>query len=119
MYITTTQLQLFYEIEYIGSTLKINEQFKKIILLFRLLFSLSDSMIQKRSCVFSAQSSLSIFTQKYLCKCRDIYLMLQNKYLCIYKDSLTHGPWSLVILFRQIEIVLKDSTAFGYVTKSL
>ena len=87
MYITTTQLQLFYEIEYIGSTLKINEQFKKIILLFRLLFSLSDSMIQKRSCVFSAQSSLSIFTQKYLCKCRDIYLMLQNKYLCIYKDS--------------------------------
>ena len=25
----------------------------------------------------------------------------------------------LVVLFRQIEIVLKDSTAFGYVTKSV
>ena len=26
--------------------------------------------------------------------------------------------WALVILFRQTEIVLKDSTAFVYVTKS-
>ena len=51
------------------------------------LFSLTDSMIQHRSCVFSAQSSLSIFTQNYLRKCKDIYFMLQNKYLFIYEDS--------------------------------
>ena len=30
---------------------------------------------------------LSIFTQKYLRKCKDIYFILQNKYLCIYEDS--------------------------------
>ena len=36
----------------------------------------------------SAQSSLSIFAQKYLCICKDTYFILQNKYLCIYKDSL-------------------------------
>ena len=34
-----------------------------------------------------AQSSLSIFAQKYLHKCEDTYFILQNKYLCIYKDS--------------------------------
>ena len=33
------------------------------------------------------QSSLSIFAQKYLCKCKDTYLILQSKYLHIYKDS--------------------------------
>ena len=36
---------------------------------------------------FSAQSSLSIFTQKYLRKCEDTYFILHNKYLRIYKDS--------------------------------
>ena len=51
------------------------------------LFSLTDSMIQHRSCIYSAQSSLSIFTQNYLRKCKDIYFMLQNKYLFIYEDS--------------------------------
>ena len=35
----------------------------------------------------SAQLSLSIFTQKYLRKCEDIYFILQNKCLCIYEDS--------------------------------
>ena len=35
----------------------------------------------------SAQSSLSIFAQKYLHKCKDTYFILQNKYLCIYEDS--------------------------------
>ena len=35
----------------------------------------------------SAQSSLSIFAQMYLCKCEDTYFILQNKYLCIYEDS--------------------------------
>ena len=34
-----------------------------------------------------AQSSLSIFAQKYLHKCKDTYFILQNKYLCIYEDS--------------------------------
>ena len=34
-----------------------------------------------------AQSSLCIFTQKYLYKCEDTYFILQNKYLSIYKDS--------------------------------
>ena len=37
--------------------------------------------------VLSAQSSLSIFAQKYLHKCEDIYFILQKKYLHIYKDS--------------------------------
>jgi hypothetical protein len=35
----------------------------------------------------STQSSLSIFAQKYLCKCENTYFILQNKYLCIYEDS--------------------------------
>ena len=37
--------------------------------------------------IFRAQSSLSIFTQKYLRKCEDTYFILQNKYLPIYEDS--------------------------------
>ena len=35
----------------------------------------------------SAQSSLSIFAQKYLRKCEDTYFILQNKYLRIDEDS--------------------------------
>ena len=35
----------------------------------------------------SAQSSLSIFAQKYFHKCKDNYFILQNKYFCIYEDS--------------------------------
>ena len=35
----------------------------------------------------SAQTSLSSFTQEYLCKSEDTYFMLQNKYLCIYEDT--------------------------------
>ena len=34
-----------------------------------------------------AQSSLSIFAQKYLHKCEDTYFFLQNKYICIDEDS--------------------------------
>ena len=34
-----------------------------------------------------AQSSLCIFTQKYLCKCEDTYFILQHNYLCINEDS--------------------------------
>ena len=30
---------------------------------------------------------LSIFPQKCLRKCKDAYLILQNKYLCIFKHS--------------------------------
>ena len=37
---------------------------------------------------FIVQSSLSIFAQKYFRKCEDTYFVLQNKYICIYKDSL-------------------------------
>ena len=33
------------------------------------------------------QSSLIIFAQRYLCKCKNTYIILQNKYLCIYEDS--------------------------------
>ena len=32
------------------------------------------------------QSSLRIFPQKYLRKCKDTYFILQNKYLRIYED---------------------------------
>ena len=35
----------------------------------------------------SGQSFLSIFTKKYLCKCKDAYFILQNKYVCIHEDS--------------------------------
>ena len=37
--------------------------------------------------LFNTQSSLNIFTQKYLHKCKDTYFILQNKYLHIYEDS--------------------------------
>ena len=37
--------------------------------------------------VYSVQSSLSIFAQKYLHKGEDTYFILQNNYLYIYKDS--------------------------------
>ena len=33
------------------------------------------------------QSSLSIFNQKYICKYKDTYFILQNKYLRINEDS--------------------------------
>ena len=35
----------------------------------------------------SAQSSLSIFAQKYLHKCKDTYFILQNNYLRIYEEN--------------------------------
>ena len=35
----------------------------------------------------SVQSSLSIFAQKYLCKYKDTYFILENTYFHIYKDS--------------------------------
>ena len=35
----------------------------------------------------SVPSSLSIFAPKYLLEYKDTYFILQNKYLCIYKDS--------------------------------
>ena len=35
----------------------------------------------------SRQSFLSTFTKKYLCKCKDAYFILQNKYVCINEDS--------------------------------
>ena len=38
--------------------------------------------------VYSAQSSLCIFAQKYLRQCKDTNFISQNKYLCIYEDSL-------------------------------
>ena len=38
------------------------------------------------------QSSLSIFTQKYLRKCKDTFFILQNKFLRIYEDIF--GIWS-------------------------
>ena len=35
----------------------------------------------------SAQSSQSFFAQRFLRKFEDNYFILQNKYLCFYKDS--------------------------------
>ena len=37
--------------------------------------------------LLSEQSSLSIFAQKYLCKYKDTYFILENTYFHIYKDS--------------------------------
>ena len=36
--------------------------------------------------ILGAQSSQSIFAQKYLCNFKDTYSILQNKYLHIYED---------------------------------
>ena len=36
---------------------------------------------------YRAQSSLSIYAEMYLRKCKYTYFILQNKYLCIYEDS--------------------------------
>ena len=49
--------------------------------------TLCDKILKKDHTELSAQSSLSIFSQKYLLKCEDTYLILQNKYLHIYEDS--------------------------------
>ena len=35
----------------------------------------------------SAQSSLSVFTTKYLRKCEDTYFIFKKKYLCFHKDN--------------------------------
>ena len=45
---------------------------------------------QTQCCIinaFIAQSSLNIFAQKYLHKCKDTYFILQNRYLSIFQDS--------------------------------
>ena len=38
--------------------------------------------------IVSVLSSLGVFAPKHLHKCKNTYLILQNKYLCIYEDSL-------------------------------
>ena len=38
----------------------------------------------KKGAVFLKVVSLSMFAQKYLCKCKGTYFILQNRYLCIY-----------------------------------
>ena len=47
----------------------------------------SIKILKKFQFTIGAQSSLSIFAQKYLCKWRDNYFIIQKKYLCIWKDS--------------------------------
>lgn len=37
--------------------------------------------------IFEGIVALSVFPQKCLRKCEDTYLILQNKYLCIFKHS--------------------------------
>ena len=37
--------------------------------------------------IVSVLSSLGVFAPKHLHKCKNTYFILQNKYLCIYKDS--------------------------------
>ena len=58
-------------------------------------------MDEKNKKSFSAQSSLSIFVQKDLRKCKDTYFVVQNKYLHIYKDSfgakIFRDDWALTI----------------------
>ena len=50
---------------------------------------------------FSAQLSLSIFIQKYLYECKITYFILENKYLCIYKDSFGAKMKKLVWKFHR------------------
>ena len=57
----------------------------------------------------SVQSSLSIFAQKYLCKCKDTYFILQNKYLCIHEDSFgakIHRDDCVLILHPDLTLIL-------------
>ena len=67
--------------------------------------------MQTESIWYCAQSSLSIFSQKYLCKCEDTYFILQNKYLRIHKDSFggkilrddcTHNTKHLLKILQQV-----------------
>ena len=37
--------------------------------------------------IVSEQSSIGIFTQKYLHKCENTYFILQNNYHCIFENS--------------------------------
>ena len=48
---------------------------------------LSENKCDETVKTIGEQSSLSIFTQKYLHKCEDTYFIFQNKYLRNYKDS--------------------------------
>ena len=69
------------------------------------------------------QSSLSIFAQKYLRKCEDTYFILQNKYLCIYKDSFGSGSkilrddWPELLQYTIISTFL--SSIFLYLLEHL
>ena len=53
-----------------------------IILFFNIIIFGKDELLCN-----SVKSSLSIFAQKYFCKCKDTYFIITNKYLHIYKDS--------------------------------
>ena len=55
------------------------------------------------------QLSLSIFTQKYLRKCKDTYFILQNKFLRIYEDIFG----AKIIRFEDIIFSYRPSTSAG------
>ena len=59
----------------------------------------------------SAQSSLSIFAQKYFRNCKYTYLILQNKYLRIYEDS-----FGVKILRDTLPILIAKNAIINFVT---
>ena len=58
--------------------------------------------------VYSVQSSLSIFAQKYLHKREDTYFILQNNFIPIYKNSLEQ---------RYLEMIAPIMQAGCYICK--
>ena len=56
----------------------------------------------------SVQSSLSIFAQKYLCKYKDTYFILENTYFHIYKEDSFCAPNKSIKFF-----LAKLKTSYG------
>ena len=69
---------------------------------------------RNQSC--SSQSTLSIFAQKYLRKCKDTYFILQNRYLLIYKDSF--GVKILLVEYCRIVYYFSISRALCHIHSS-
>ena len=68
--------------ELIGKKISSSELFESLLEFYIVIIYLVEVALK------SAISSLSIFAQKYLPKCKDTYFILQNKCPRIYKDSL-------------------------------
>ena len=78
-----TILLIYYYSRFIDIIRKVSSYSKKKILVKNFFCYISKWAKNSKK----LQSSLIIFAQRYLCKCKNTYIILQNKYLCIYEDS--------------------------------